>query len=98
VEASSGTAPRHPARGNSAVTRGQGTIKDYRRVTYSSWLLLDGLLGVHGSAPGLTKANWTVTRRSPSRAATLHVSDSSGHDVGADRSGEIASVLASHAK
>jgi pimeloyl-ACP methyl ester carboxylesterase len=28
--------------------------------------------------------------------ATLHVSDSSGHDVGADRSGEIASVLASH--
>jgi pimeloyl-ACP methyl ester carboxylesterase len=30
--------------------------------------------------------------------ATLHVSDSSGHDVGADRSGEIASVLASQAK
>jgi pimeloyl-ACP methyl ester carboxylesterase len=29
--------------------------------------------------------------------ATLHVSDSSGHDVGADRSGEIMSVLASHA-
>jgi pimeloyl-ACP methyl ester carboxylesterase len=30
--------------------------------------------------------------------ATLHVSDSSGHDVGVDRSGEIASVLASHLK
>jgi len=30
--------------------------------------------------------------------ATLHVSDSSGHDVGLDRSGEIMSVLASHAK
>jgi pimeloyl-ACP methyl ester carboxylesterase len=28
--------------------------------------------------------------------ATLHVSDSSGHDVGLDRSGEIMSVLASH--
>jgi pimeloyl-ACP methyl ester carboxylesterase len=28
--------------------------------------------------------------------ATLHVSDSSGHDVGADRSGEIMSVLASY--
>jgi pimeloyl-ACP methyl ester carboxylesterase len=27
--------------------------------------------------------------------ATLHVSDSSGHDVGYDRAGEIASVLAS---
>ncbi|MGI8445825.1 MAG: alpha/beta fold hydrolase [Streptosporangiaceae bacterium] len=31
-------------------------------------------------------------------AATLHVSDSSGHDVGAGRSGEIMSVLASHVK
>jgi pimeloyl-ACP methyl ester carboxylesterase len=30
--------------------------------------------------------------------ATLHVSDSSGHNVGADRSGEIMSVLASHVK
>jgi pimeloyl-ACP methyl ester carboxylesterase len=30
--------------------------------------------------------------------ATLHVSDSSGHDVGLDRSGEIMSVLASHEK
>ena len=40
VEASSGTAPRHPASGNLAVTRGQDAIKDYRRVTYSSWLLL----------------------------------------------------------
>ena len=30
--------------------------------------------------------------------ATLHVSDSSGHDVGVDRSGEIVSVLASHVK
>jgi pimeloyl-ACP methyl ester carboxylesterase len=30
--------------------------------------------------------------------ATLHVSDSSGHDVGVDRSGEIVSVLASHGK
>jgi pimeloyl-ACP methyl ester carboxylesterase len=30
--------------------------------------------------------------------ATLHVSDSSGHDVGLDRSGEIMSVLASHVK
>ena len=30
--------------------------------------------------------------------ATLHVSDSSGHDVGADRSGEIMSVLASYMK
>jgi FMN phosphatase YigB (HAD superfamily) len=30
--------------------------------------------------------------------ATLHVSDSSGHDVGADRTGEIMSVLASHMK
>jgi pimeloyl-ACP methyl ester carboxylesterase len=30
--------------------------------------------------------------------ATLHVSDSSGHDVGADCSGEIMSVLASHVK
>src|SRR5487761_1054538 len=30
--------------------------------------------------------------------ATLHVSDSSGHDVGLDRSGEIMSVLASHAR
>jgi pimeloyl-ACP methyl ester carboxylesterase len=29
--------------------------------------------------------------------ATLHVSGSSGHDVGLDRSGEIMSVLASHA-
>jgi pimeloyl-ACP methyl ester carboxylesterase len=29
--------------------------------------------------------------------ATLHVSDSSGHDVGADRSDEIMSMLASHA-
>jgi pimeloyl-ACP methyl ester carboxylesterase len=30
--------------------------------------------------------------------ATLHVSDSSGHDVGLDRSGEIMSVLASHVR
>jgi pimeloyl-ACP methyl ester carboxylesterase len=30
--------------------------------------------------------------------ATLHVSDSSGHDVGLDRSSEIMSVLASHVK
>lgn len=30
--------------------------------------------------------------------ATLHVSDSSGHDVGVDRSGEIMSVLASRVK
>lgn len=30
--------------------------------------------------------------------ATLHVSDSSGHDVGQDRSTEIMSVLASHPK
>ncbi len=30
--------------------------------------------------------------------ATLHVSDSSEHDVGLDRSGEIMSVLASHAR
>lgn len=30
--------------------------------------------------------------------ATLHVSDSSGHGVGRDRSGEIMSVLASYAK
>jgi pimeloyl-ACP methyl ester carboxylesterase len=30
--------------------------------------------------------------------ATLHVSDSSTHDVGRDRSGEIMSVLASHAQ
>jgi pimeloyl-ACP methyl ester carboxylesterase len=30
--------------------------------------------------------------------ATLHVSDSSGHDVGVDRSDEIVSVLASHGK
>jgi pimeloyl-ACP methyl ester carboxylesterase len=30
--------------------------------------------------------------------ATLHVSDSSGHDVGVDRSGEIVSVLASYGK
>ncbi|MGI8447078.1 MAG: alpha/beta fold hydrolase, partial [Streptosporangiaceae bacterium] len=30
--------------------------------------------------------------------ATLHVSDSSGHDVGAGRSGEIMSVLASRVK
>ncbi|GIF69463.1 hypothetical protein Ais01nite_74980 [Asanoa ishikariensis] len=28
--------------------------------------------------------------------ATLHVSDSSGHDVGVDRSGEVMSVLASY--
>jgi len=28
----------------------------------------------------------------------LHVSDSSGHDVGLDRSGEIMSVLASHVR
>jgi hypothetical protein len=52
----------------------------------------------------------TVTRRSPSRAAfarrltrelpdaTLHVGDSSGHDIGHDRSDEIMSVLASHMK
>ena len=32
------------------------------------------------------------------RDATLHVSDSSGHDVGLDRSGEIMSVLASCAR
>lgn len=30
--------------------------------------------------------------------ATLHVSDSSGHDVGVDRSGEVMSVLASYVK
>jgi pimeloyl-ACP methyl ester carboxylesterase len=30
--------------------------------------------------------------------ATLHVSDSSGHDVGLDRSGEVMFVLASHVK
>ena len=30
--------------------------------------------------------------------ATLHVGDSSGHDIGHDRSGEIMSVLASHMK
>jgi pimeloyl-ACP methyl ester carboxylesterase len=30
--------------------------------------------------------------------ATLHVSDSSGHDVGLDRAGEVMSVLASYAK
>jgi pimeloyl-ACP methyl ester carboxylesterase len=30
--------------------------------------------------------------------ATLHVSDSSGHDVGFDRAGEVVSVLASYAK
>jgi pimeloyl-ACP methyl ester carboxylesterase len=30
--------------------------------------------------------------------ATLHVGDSSGHDVGVERSGEIMSVLASHVK
>jgi pimeloyl-ACP methyl ester carboxylesterase len=30
--------------------------------------------------------------------ATLHISDSSGHDVGLDRSAEIMSVLASHVK
>ena len=30
--------------------------------------------------------------------ATLHVGDSSGHDIGADRSNEIMSVLASHVK
>ena len=30
--------------------------------------------------------------------ATLHISDSSGHDVGRDRAGEIMSVLASYAK
>ena len=30
--------------------------------------------------------------------ATLHVSDSSGHDVGFDRGGEVMSVLASYAK
>ena len=37
-----------------------------------------------------------LTRELPD--ATLHVSDSSGHDVGVDRSGEIVSVLASHVK
>jgi pimeloyl-ACP methyl ester carboxylesterase len=30
--------------------------------------------------------------------ATLHVSDTSGHDVGHDRSGEIMSVIVSHAR
>jgi pimeloyl-ACP methyl ester carboxylesterase len=30
--------------------------------------------------------------------ATLHVSDSSGHDIGHDRSDEITSVLASYVK
>lgn len=30
--------------------------------------------------------------------ATLHVSDSSGHDVGLDRSGEVMSVLAAHVR
>jgi pimeloyl-ACP methyl ester carboxylesterase len=30
--------------------------------------------------------------------ATLHVSDSSGHDVGLDRSGEVTSVLACYVK
>jgi pimeloyl-ACP methyl ester carboxylesterase len=30
--------------------------------------------------------------------ATLHVSDSSGHDVGVDRAGEVTRVLASYAK
>ena len=37
-----------------------------------------------------------LTRELPD--ATLHVGDSSGHDVGADHSGEIMSVLASHVK
>lgn len=31
-------------------------------------------------------------------AATLHVSDTSGHDIGLDRSGEIMSVIASYAR
>jgi pimeloyl-ACP methyl ester carboxylesterase len=30
--------------------------------------------------------------------ATLHVSDSPGHDVGLDRSGEVMSVLASYVR
>ena len=37
-----------------------------------------------------------LTRELPD--ATLHVGDSSGHDVGSDHSGEIMSVLASHVK
>ena len=49
--------------------------------------------GAGGQVPGVARR---LVRELPD--ATLHVSDSSGHDVGLDRSGEIMSVLASPVK